>query len=264
MFVMSARNLACALTSAAAWLPAHALYRPQLGIATHMQHHRAFSRATSEGGSLVQRIYELASAGDLVGAAKAMDALTGADVSLSAGSADGAPGGPVCYHHVYSDRSLSIGIFELPTGAQLPLHDHPNMTVLSKLVFGALRVTSYDLPTTTSRPSKPSLLGALTGGGGHRRLLCDAPSERTVAAPCETLRLDPIRGNIHSFEALEHTAIFDILTPPYSDFDGRSCHYYVESDAPATAGGVELLEVGWPESLRVVNRPYLGDAVEGR
>jgi plant cysteine oxidase len=60
-------------------------------------------------------------------------------------------GDPIGYHHVFSDSLLSIGIFVLPEGAVIPLHDHPNMTVLSKLIYGSLQVTSYDMPTDAPR-----------------------------------------------------------------------------------------------------------------
>ena len=108
-------------------------------------------------------------------------------------------------------------------------------------------------PPPDAPPPKRTLFGF--GGGDGRLLRCEPPSVREVAAPCATLRLDSVRGNIHAFEALEHTAIFDVLAPPYSDRDGRSCHYY-EADA-----GHVLREVPWPAELRVVNRPYEGEQV---
>ena len=92
-------------------------------------------------------------------------------------------------------------------------------------------------------------------------MTCAPALQHTVTAPCAPLRLDPIDGNIHSFEALEHTAIFDILAPPYSDRDGRSCHYY---EVAADGEAIELREVPWPDSLVVVNRPYSGEAVSAR
>jgi plant cysteine oxidase len=60
-------------------------------------------------------------------------------------------GDPIGYPHVFRDSLLSIGIFVLPEGAVIPLHDHPNMTVLSKLIYGSLQVTSYDMPTDAPR-----------------------------------------------------------------------------------------------------------------
>ena len=56
---------------------------------------------------------------------------------------------------------------------------------------------------------------------------------------------------------LDDTAIFDVLLPPYNDADGRSCHYY-QMEHEQEGGAAQLVEVGWPPGLRIVNRPYLG------
>ena len=113
------------------------------------------------GQPLVQRLHWLASLGDLDGAQAAMDELTPGCVGfdtfpppVTARTPSGVP--HVSYVHLFSDAAFSMGIFVLPAGAKIPLHDHPEMTVLSKLLYGTLQVTSYDTG---------ELVGGLAGAG---------------------------------------------------------------------------------------------------
>lgn len=48
------------------------------------------------------------------------------------------------YTDVYEGSDFTVCIFKLPAGARLPMHDHPRMTVLSKVLWGDMAVTAYD------------------------------------------------------------------------------------------------------------------------
>ncbi|CAI5744983.1 unnamed protein product [Peronospora destructor] len=99
------------------------------------------------------------------------------------GSRDSGPERPkrVHYKHVYEDKMVSIGIFILPPGVSIPLHDHPRMSVITRVLYGSMRVKTYDL------------VGALLNGKKYMARLC---MDKVTTAP-HTTELLPDCGNLH-------------------------------------------------------------------
>jgi cysteamine dioxygenase len=149
------------------------------------------------------------------------------------------------YQHIYGDHSspFQIGIFLLPQSHTIPLHDHPHMTVVSKLLFGELHIKSYDwLEKAPPEPTREH--------HGTARLVTDG---MMVADGPESLSvLHPDTGNIHELRAISDCAIFDLLLPPYSSGQHRSCHYYgvrTASVSEGEEGTVYLSEQSEPEDF---------------
>ncbi|KAL6994244.1 cysteamine dioxygenase [Sarracenia purpurea var. burkii] len=111
------------------------------------------------------------------------------------------------------ERIKSIGIFCLPPSGVIPLHNHPGMTVFSKILFGTMHIKSYDWVVDISPDIEPA---------GVRLAKVKVDSDFT--APCETSVLYPADGgNKHCFMALTPYAVLDVLCPPYSDPEERQC-----------------------------------------
>ncbi|XP_019183389.1 PREDICTED: plant cysteine oxidase 2-like [Ipomoea nil] len=169
----------------------------------------------------------------------------------------------IAYMRIHECDKFSIGIFCLPPKAVIPLHNHPGMTVFSKILFGKMHVQSYDWAD------------AGPGGNGNPDgvRLAKVKVNSEFSAPCETNLLYPNDCNMHCFRALTACAFLDVVVPPYNDLEGRHCQYYVDypfanfSDEGATGPEVAedqkesyvwLKEREVPEDLKFVGALYNG------
>jgi len=164
------------------------------------------SRHRLSGGGLVEPPK------DIIGALHAaLDGLGAADLGVCPEDTSkiAAPSG-IGYQGVYAGPEMTLCIFILRKGAVIPLHDHPGMHVYGRLLFGRLRVRSYD-------PEGPF-------DAGTRRAVLR--SDTVIGPSPTTYSLGPEEGNVHELEALEASAFFDVLTPSYDPRTGRDCNYY--------------------------------------
>ena len=71
--------------------------------------------------------------------------------------------GACTYLGIVENADYAIAAFVLAPHARIPLHDHPNMTVLSKVVRGSLRVTSFDVGADGKARRSISLMTSADG-----------------------------------------------------------------------------------------------------
>ncbi|KAJ8750195.1 hypothetical protein K2173_014110 [Erythroxylum novogranatense] len=203
------------------------------------------------------------------------------------------------YLHIYECDKFSIGIFCLPPSGVIPLHNHPGMTVFSKLLFGTMHIKSYDwvvekpsdavkhpeiqesevqqpevqeleVKQSEVEQSEPKKTKVQQPGVRLAKVKVDSD----FTAPCNTSILYPADGgNMHCFTALTACAVLDVLGPPYNDSEGRHCTYYL--DFPYANFSVDGLSVpveerdshAWlqerekPEDLAFIGELYKGPKI---
>ena len=111
----------------------------------------------------------------------------------------------------------------------MPLHDHPNMSVYFKLLFGKLNYTQYDKVNEKYRYNKFS-------GDEYAELLETKKhihakkSVERIIDKGEILLVRPSIGNMHKFVAEEDSCFFDICLPNYTSDSMRRITYFKEVD----------------------------------
>ncbi|KAG8539463.1 hypothetical protein GDO81_020888 [Engystomops pustulosus] len=178
---------------------------------------------------------------------------------------------PVTYMHICETDGFSMGVFLLKGGSSIPLHDHPGMHGMLKVLYGKVRISGFD----KMEPQPPGNSGAVL-----RAVLRSTGEYSDSSPPC---LLSPHRDNLHQISAVDGPAAFlDILAPPYDPEDGRDCHYYKllppttpapttasseqSGDVAAEASGVNprevwLLEIPQPDDFWCGGEPYPGPKV---
>jgi cysteamine dioxygenase len=148
--------------------------------------------------------------------------ITASDVGLeeSLSTSSSGPNRPgVTYIRIYEDLDVSVGIFVLRPQASLPLHNHPEMRGILKVLAGRVDVQCYT-PLDAFDPNS-------------QLLVCKKHQPQSVDSDDSACLLDSRTRNLHEIKHGDGliAAFLDILAPPYTDFpdeDGRErdCFYY--------------------------------------
>uniref|UniRef100_A0A8C6TL42 2-aminoethanethiol (cysteamine) dioxygenase a n=1 Tax=Neogobius melanostomus TaxID=47308 RepID=A0A8C6TL42_9GOBI len=190
----------------------------------------------------------------LVNALRAADLKLAPRKSGSRPGTDGAQNPPVTYMHICETPVFSMGVFLLRSGASIPLHDHPGMNGMLKVLYGKVSVRCFDKLDSEDVPSL------------CRSMLRCVSEYSPSSTPC---LLTPQRDNLHQIQALGGPAAFlDILAPPYDPDNNRDCHYYrvlqpsaTSSEAPERPEETWLLEIPQPEEFWCGGQVYSGPPV---
>ncbi|XP_059482236.1 2-aminoethanethiol dioxygenase [Neocloeon triangulifer] len=163
----------------------------------------------------------------------------------------------VTYIRIYEDFDVSIGIFVLKPQASLPLHNHPNMHGILKVIKGRVEVQSY---TPLELHHWDSYL-----------MFAEKHEPLSVDVGSDVCTLEERRQNLHEIKHAEGScaAFLDILAPPYTDFpdqdgDERDCFYYQTCEDQEQEGRVitRLVRIPAPKSYTCDSAQYLGPPVE--
>lgn len=117
---------------------------------------------------------------------------------------------PVFYMKLYEDEIISVGIFIIKSQHRIPLHDHPQMFGLIKVLDGQGYLNAFNVLFEKNK----------------NELICSKHISTTITSQSETAVLYPNRSNIHEIYAInnEHCAFLDILSPPYSNENDCTCY----------------------------------------
>jgi cysteamine dioxygenase len=154
------------------------------------------------------------------------------------------PSTDIRYFHVAElEDQYSIGIFLMPPGTKMPLHDHPYMCVFSRILTGSLLITSMDWTDSKALPCSRT-----------RAREAVITQDLTLEAPY-TLHLTPDSFNLHALEAGEEGCAFlDVLIPPYKEGDDhRDCTYYAVTNPSSENGVFDLISCDPPTSFNIVH-----------
>ncbi|KAL8130276.1 hypothetical protein V2J09_019431 [Rumex salicifolius] len=169
---------------------------------------------------------------------------------------------PITYVDVVQDNNFTMCIFCFPTSSVIPLHDHPSMTVFSKILYGSLHVKAYDWV------DPPNII-TVNGPSSFHVRLAKLSVDKLLTPSSGTAVLFPRSGgNLHCFTAITPCAVLDVLTPPYEESLGRKCTYYhdypystLSKGQPVPGDGKEedyawLAEINTPDDLYMVTGIY--------
>ena len=128
---------------------------------------------------------------------------------------------------ISGNEDYRLVLFFIKKGTVMPLHDHPNMSVYFKLMFGKLNYVQYDKVENKYKYNRFSddeyqeLLETKTEIHAKK-------SEAKMVEGGKIMLVRPSCGNMHKFVAEEDSCFFDICLPNYTNDSLRRITYFNE------------------------------------
>lgn len=162
---------------------------------------------------------------------------------------------PVTYVEIADEPAFNMSVFIINhAGSEIPLHDHPGMHGVVKLLHGEVQLTQY------TRVQGCSGAGAASGD-----FCVTAPVTCKITDSSPPSLLTPAHANIHRLKAITNrAAFFDVLMPRY-DPPNVDCHYYTEvrgARCSRDSSHVILRETPCPRHFWSDSMEYLGPKVD--
>jgi len=131
-----------------------------------------------------------------------------------------------------TDPSFHASVFALAAGETIPLHDHPGLDVISKVLRGLIRVRTYEWLDAES-------------------FVANERGEVVLGEDDGALVLRRWPGTLHTITAIEPAAFLDLFAP-YYDEQIRPCSYYAIVGSAAGRRRASRRDASAPVVLRVV------------
>ena len=146
-------------------------------------------------------------------------------------------------------------LFFIKKGTKMHLHDHPNMSVYFRTLFGELAYRGFDKVPEKFRYNQFSSDEYFQILGEKTTIDAKVVNE-TVIKGSQFMLVRPSTNNMHEFKALEDTCFFDICLPNYSTDSLRRITYFKEIEDKA------LLEKGMTKLEYFASPPIFPEGFE--
>ncbi|XP_058066719.1 2-aminoethanethiol dioxygenase [Anopheles bellator] len=158
---------------------------------------------------------------------------------------------PCTFVDVFQNDWFAISVFVLRENYTMPLHDHPRMYGLLRVVSGAVQIRSY-----TELARRDMVVTGVGGSAGdpaalRRHVLVAAEPEKIISSSVgDCAMLTPSERNFHEITAIGGpAAFFDILSPPYNTSLPQHISFYRKVPVPRNLAELELGSPGEEKPL---------------